>query len=122
MMVDPMNTTMLDHTETENPDHPSFGAPALPPVWTMHESTSPAGQASIAHRMLVADGTLPMTARVSLSYSVTTNDLTALGLHLVRFDRSPRGSTAFLLDAVPTPTHPADRFGTAGDALLAGYL
>jgi|GEM_PF-497022 len=92
-----MNTSMLDQTEPENDDRASFGAPALPTVCTMDESTSPGGQAAVAQRQLVADGTLPMTAQFTLSYSLTVDDLVEFGLDLVRFDRSTHGSTAFLL-------------------------
>ncbi len=96
MMIDPMSTSATDLRLAGGDDDVRFGAPGLPLMWTADDATAINGLAAMAQRVLVADGTYPMTAEVRVDGSVTIADLEALGFTLVRMHRAGFGTTIFM--------------------------
>jgi hypothetical protein len=118
IMVRSMGTSIRDLRPVEGDASVPFDAPrvddiALPVMWTADDDTSDHGMVRVAHRILVADGTYPMSADVRIEATVGVADLEALGFHLVRLYRDTSGMTVFMLgDAVALTGFIGGRGGT----------
>ena len=98
MMVGPMSTSATDLRLFEGDEQASFGAPelGLPLMWTGTDDTNPTGIVLMAHRMLIADGTFPVTADVRVDRDVTVEELEQCGFALVRLHTASYGTAVFM--------------------------
>lgn len=98
IMIDPMGTSTTDLRSFESDESVRFGAPGneLPVMWTANDDTTASGIVAMAHRVLIVDGTYPITADLRLSRSVSIADLEALGFTLVRSFCATYGTIVFM--------------------------
>ena len=97
-MVDPMSTSTTDLRSLESDESLRFNAPEneLPVMWTANDDTNAAGIVAMAHRVVIVDGTYPITADVRVARSVSIADLEELGFTLVRSFCATYGTVVFM--------------------------